>query len=216
MPKYPLYIIGVSFLVLASPTLAHATMHQYTCADGLGAAGAGPPSCVNPDVLTFPGGGPASLQDNVPRFAVPDGTTIYATYTETGSGALIQMGNSGNVNAALTTGTQTEEPHVMSGMGGTNTYVFFYNTGADALSGVCLDDDGFSCSGGPPPTPPAALDTQEFDTGTTTCTVINASTTECINESKPRSMDSPIQDLFYGFVIFFATTAGIVSLFRKK
>jgi len=70
------------------------------------------------------------------------------------------------------------------------------------------------CSAVPPPSPPPI--TIAFDVGTTTCTTLDASTTQCVSIGGTRTVDNPTQDLFNGYMMMFITAGGIIWFFRRK
>jgi len=212
--KYRIILLTIVFMCLSNSADA-AILHQYTCADSLGYVGASP-TCVGTDVFTY-GGGAASVQDNNTYFVVNDSDTVYISYIGSGlSGTnLFQFnGTVGVSNYSLSDGAFSEDPYPVSGMGSAMIAFYMYSSTASTIEGVCIDGDGYSCSGGTPPTPPAY--TPVFDMGTTTCTVINASTTVCTNERGTQTVDNPVQDLAIGYILFFMTFFGVVWFFRRK
>jgi len=109
---------------------------------------------------------------------------------------------------------------------GGNT-IYYYNNTNDPTVGSWSVNAGSSpggsfttagTCGAAPPTPPAQTGqiTVNFDTATTTCVVIDASTTECYSVGGTRSVDNPTQDLFMGYILFFITGGGVIWFFRKK
>jgi len=71
-----------------------------------------------------------------------------------------------------------------------------------------------SCAGPPaPPSPPVQV---VFDVGTTTCTSLNSSTTECVTVAGTRTVDNPTLDLFLGYILFFIVMFGFISIFKKR
>lgn len=206
------FFIGVALLIGNN---TYAAMHHYTCADALTPAGTAT-GCINTDEFVFVGGA-ASYTDNGIVFPIDDSKTYYVSYTATytpGSGTdRVQFnGDGGNTNHTLSVGTFQEEA-VAVGTINPNGKLIIRVDDAGSVTNLCVDDDGYSCTGSPPPTPSF---TPVFDTGTTTCTVINASTTECVTTSGTRTVDNPVQDLFAGFILFFMSFGGVVWFFRKK
>jgi len=88
----------------------------------------------------------------------------------------------------------------------TSTFTVFNGDSPGGFFTETVDPD-------PIPTPPP---TTSFDEGTTTCTVLSASSTQCVTVKGTSTVDNPVQDLFYGYMMMFITAGGIIWFFRRK
>lgn len=69
-------------------------------------------------------------------------------------------------------------------------------------------------AGGGSGTPPIVV--EGFGNATTTCVALTSTTTQCVSESSTQSVDNPVQDLYFGFILFFMVFGGMIWFFRKK
>jgi len=146
MKKYLLLLI-----LFFSPVFAFASSHHFVCADSLSTGGSGQ-SCTGTDTFTFTGG-PASYTDtggSIYPFA--DNTDYYLTFTTnlvsctSGNCQLGPAGDNGHVYAFLPPSRSEYLVHV--GSDGPNTGLTFRMDDVATISGICVDDDGTSCTGG--------------------------------------------------------------------
>ncbi len=141
----------VVFFFLA-PFTAFASFHNYTCADGLTPAGAAS-GCTSTGSYNFPGG-PSSYTDNTPVYTLTPGTTYYVTYTSNNGGQndathAFQFNSTGSVTYVFVqSGTNSEVSSGSSGGASPGGIIIRYDDAA-VISGLCIDDDGTSCTAGP-------------------------------------------------------------------
>lgn len=151
--KYLLYII--SALLVAVP--AQAAYHNYTCSDtSLVYAGVSW-TCSSTNVFSFPGGGAGSVSDKgTPQYwAVSNSTNYYITYNASRNGIgpfdgrFYFNGDGGSSSNLLYTSGQQNEVLLNSGTVNPNAGLIWYASTAVTLTGICVDDDGVSCTNPP-------------------------------------------------------------------
>jgi len=221
--KKTLYTIAL-ILPLFIATHVDAANHKYVCADWSTLTNA---SCSS-DIVTVQSI-PSGVAKTDGTFPLLDGTTYYVQYDANISAGdefwFCYSNGTESVCPADTvtsSGTAVQFTAAANGTSGDEFLQIYSITGAlpADFSNVCISDvsyadASYACGGSPPPpaNPPIQI---AFDVGTTTCTFINASTTECVSVGGTRTVDNPTQDLMNMFLLFFLSAGFIIFIFKKR
>jgi len=160
--KLKIFIFGLFFVplsVLFFPLSTSATSWTLDCADSYSTGGSAP-SCTG-DTFTF-GGSPSSVTDNItPNIPYPTGQVLYISYiASTNCSGTCYIGfydGGAYVTNPIVAGTFSEIEIDTAGIT-SNTAFTFRHDSSGTISAICVDDDGYSCSGEPPEDPPPSGD----------------------------------------------------------